>query len=385
MEEGKEVETQNVEEEEQVEDLESSLTAVIAKSGNNIWPEVRRVFETKRFELNLVGAEISKRIEEANGCLDPNLFKLRHINFLEIAKTKLAVLPKEIGNILNLTSLLCHSNNLTSVPAELGKLVNLKNLDLSNNKLTEVPQELENLSELMSINFSGNQLTALFPLEKLSKLAVLDVSRNKFKKLPDDLGNSSLENLSNVNASFNELTELNENLVELTAVKTLNVENNQITHVPAVLCQCVKLKDLLMKENKLKDNRLKKLVEQDKGKAIIEYLERIYVEECKSKPRNSASKASGGAKKKNQPDASQVEYDLLKVYHSQNESLPSREIVISENVVDLRPHVICAIIRQVNLEGPNFKKFLAIQVILGFKVNKSLQISINELFLAYLD
>jgi hypothetical protein len=367
-----EVETQEVEvkvkkpevaEKPEVEDLDAALKTVIAKSGGAIWPEVRRVFETKRFELNLVGAEISKRIEDANGCLDPNLFKLRHINFLEIAKTKLSVLPEQIGNIVNLTSLLCHTNSLTSVPVELGKLVNLKNLDLSNNKLAEVPRELENLTELMSINFSGNQLQALFPLEKLTKLAVLDVSRNKFKKLPDDLGNSSLENLSNVNASFNELAELNENLVELAALKTFNVENNQITHVPAVLCQCVKLKDLLMKENKLKDNRLKKLVEQDKGKAIIEYLERIYFEECKSKPKKAVG--GGSAKKKSQAEAAAlVEYDLLKVYHSQNETYPSREIVIGENVVELRPHIVCAIIRQVNLEGPNFKKFLAIQVCL---------------------
>ena len=329
-----------------------------------IWPEVKRVFETKRYELTLIGPEISKRIEDANGNLDPNIFKLRHINFLEIAKTKLTVLPKEVSNIKNLTSLLCHTNNLTSVPVELGMLVNLKNLDLSNNKLTQVPEELKELAELTSINLSGNLLQALFPLEKLSKLAVLDVSRNKFKKLPDDLGSSNLENLSNVNASFNVINELNENLVELAALKTFNLETNQIFHVPAVLCECTKLKDLLLKDNKLKDNRLKKLVEQDKGKAIIEYLERIYAEECKSKPKtaNSAAnkKKAGG---KNQLDSFQVEYDLIKVLHSQNEAFPSREIVISDTVEKLRPHIVCAILRQVNLETPgNFKKFLNIQV-----------------------
>jgi Leucine-rich repeat (LRR) protein len=346
----------------EVDDIELTLSPTVINSAT-IWPEVKRVFETRRFELTLVGAEISKRIEDANGSLDPNIFRLRHINFLEVAKTKLSVLHSDIGNIRNLTSLLCHSNALTSVPAELGKLVNMKNLDLSNNKLTELPSELENLVELMSVNLGGNQLQALFPLEKLSKLAVLDLNRNKFKRLPDDLGSSSLENLSNVNASFNELTELSENLVELAALKTLNVENNQITHVPAVICQCVKLKDLLMKENKLKDNRLKKLVEQDKGKAIIEYLERVYAEELKTKPKSAVNKSSGGgAKKKNQADSLLVEYDLIKIHHCQSEAMASREILINDNVVELRPHIVCAIVRQLNLDGPNFKKFLAIQV-----------------------
>jgi Leucine-rich repeat (LRR) protein len=60
------------------------------------------------------------------------------------------------------------------------------------------------------------------------------------------------------------LVELSENLVELPSLKYFNLENNTLTQIPSNLSQCVKLKDLLMKENKLKDNRLKKLVEQDK-------------------------------------------------------------------------------------------------------------------------
>ena len=101
-------------------------------------------------------------------------------------------------------------------------------------------------------------------MEGLCKLAVLDVSRNNFSQLPEDLGNNQLENLSQINASFNKLVELSEKLVELPSLKLLNLENNLLTQIPNNLSQAVKLKDLLLKENKLKDNRLKKLVDQDK-------------------------------------------------------------------------------------------------------------------------
>lgn len=334
------------------------------------WPEIKKAHETKRYELKLVGAEISQRIEDNNNSLDDSLFKLKNLNFLEIAKTKLSSLPKEISLLENLTSLICYSNELTSVPGELGKLTHLKNLDLSNNKLGKLPEQLKDLRELMTLNLSGNQLVELFPLAKLSKLATLDISRNKFVKLPDDVCSPELENLSQIDVSFNVLTELPEDFAELGSLKTLIVVGNQLLKVPASLCKCLKLKELNLKENKLKDNRLKKLVEQaDKIKPLIDYLERIYLEECKTKP---AAKKQPAAKKKKSSEsgvAEVVEYDLIKVMHfnnAQNPSLSGVEVVYQESVVAVRPHILCSIIRGLDLEAAgNFKKFLSIQVSLG--------------------
>ena len=81
--------------------------------------------------------------------------------------------------------------------------------------------------------------------------------------MPEDLGDASLENLSTVDASYNQLEEIPD-LTQLPSLKLLNVENNVLTVIPNNLYQCAKLKELLMKTNKIKDNRLKKLVEQDK-------------------------------------------------------------------------------------------------------------------------
>lgn len=331
---------------------------------NDAWPEIKRVMETKRYELILVGPEISKRIEDNNGCLDPCLFALKNLNLLEIAKTKLTTLPMEMKSLHNLTSLLCHTNELTQIPVEIGLLEQLKYLDLSNNKITKLPDELKNLKELFTLNLSGNQLESLFPFDDLKKLSMLDISRNKFQHLPADIGNPNLENLQTIDASYNELVELADNLAELPSLKTFNINNNKITAIPSVYGKCNKLKELNMKENKLKDNRLKKLVEQDKMKAIFEYLEKAHDEENKNKPKSTSSGKSQSAKNGNKNNV-EPDYDLIKVLHFNDKDLNSIELILDETVSGLRPFIICAILRNVDLETPgNYKKFLNIQVII---------------------
>jgi Leucine-rich repeat (LRR) protein len=280
-----------------------------------------------------------------------------------LAKTKLTKLPAELGSIINLTSLLCHSNQLTHIPDEIGNLVNLKNLDFSNNNLEILPSSMSNLVELTTCNLSGNKLTKLFPLEKLTKLAILELSRNKFTTLPDDIYSPSLEKLAQINASFNEIESLSENISDLPSIKVLNLQNNNLTELPCTLYNCAKLKDLLVKENKIKDNRLKKLIEQNKVKGVNDYLCRIYntkyVENAQNKKELEKKKAALAA-----AASPPAEYNLIKVAHFNQENLPSREVLYNESVKDLRPFILCSIIRGLDLsENGNFKKFLTIQVI----------------------
>ena len=333
------------------------------------WPEIRKTFDTKRYELKLVGAEISKRLEDNNVNLDKNLFKLKHLNFLEISKTSLNSIPNEIGTLVGLNSVLLYSNAIETVSNELGKLTSITHLDLSNNSIKCLPNDLKKLVELKTLNLSGNLLQELFPIASLSKVAVINISRNKFVKLPEDLGSSTLENLSHIDASFNEINELQENFIDLPVLKTFNLEHNQIKVVPSVLHKCAKLKEFLLKDNKLQDNRLKKLIEQDKLKAIFDYLERIYVEECKKAPKKTvASKPA-----KNAPPPV-TEFDSIKVLHfnNANDKLKSKEVCFLDSVSSERPFIICCIIRNLNLEKEgSLKTFLSIQVrVLKNTINK---------------
>lgn len=120
----------------------------------------------------------------------------------------------------------------------------------------------------------------------------------------------------------------------------------------------------MIKENKLKDNRLKKLVDQDKTKAIFEYLEKAYVEQCKNKPKSAAGKSGGNSKsKKGQEQPIQFEYDLIKVFHYNDQTMTSVELTLDESIAKMRPYIICAIFRGIDLESEgNYKKFLNIQV-----------------------
>jgi len=53
----------------------------------------------------------------------------------------------------------------------------------------------------------------------------------------------------------------------LSSLKFLNIESNQFNKIPSELSQCPKLKELRFKSNPLKDNRLKKLMEQEKNES----------------------------------------------------------------------------------------------------------------------
>jgi Leucine-rich repeat (LRR) protein len=115
--------------------------------------------------------------------------------------------PKEIGNLVNLTTLDLNNNQLTELPKEIGNLVNLTSLDLSGNQLTELPKEIGNLVNLTTLYLGVNQLTEL-PKEitNLVNLTMLSLNDNQLTELPKEIGN--LVNLIELDLRGNQLTEL---------------------------------------------------------------------------------------------------------------------------------------------------------------------------------
>src|SRR5207248_10938353 len=68
---------------------------------------------------------------------------------------KLTTIPKEIGNLINLTHFCLSNNKLTTIPKEIGNLINLRNLDLSNNELTTIPKATGGLTNLNELGLSN--------------------------------------------------------------------------------------------------------------------------------------------------------------------------------------------------------------------------------------
>lgn len=141
--------------------------------------EVRKAAEEKRRELVLSGQATSKFIEE-NG-LDDEIFQLTCLNYLSISKTCLKQLSPKFGNLVNLTNLVLHNNQLTALPEEIQALTKLKFFDVSNNQIEEMPLSISNLSELESLNVSVNKLGSFPPVNAMKSLHILMLLTTVYK------------------------------------------------------------------------------------------------------------------------------------------------------------------------------------------------------------
>jgi len=139
------------------------------------------------------------------------LIKLTGLQLIGSWDNQLTELPKEIGNLVNLTWLIINYKQLTELPKEIGNLVNLTELILWDNQLTELPKEVGSLVNLTELTIDGNQLT----------------------KLPKEIGN--LVNLTELSLWKNQLTELPKEITNLVNLTKLYLGGNQLTELPKEL------------------------------------------------------------------------------------------------------------------------------------------------------
>jgi Leucine-rich repeat (LRR) protein len=81
-----------------------------------------------------------------------------------------------------------------------------------------------------------------------------------------------LVHLAEVSAPRNKLAGIPAEVSHLPALKKLDLSANVIVSVPGELATSAKLKELVLIDNPLKDNRLKKLVAQKGTKAVLDYI-----------------------------------------------------------------------------------------------------------------
>ncbi|ONI00208.1 hypothetical protein PRUPE_6G075000 [Prunus persica] len=164
-------------------------------------------------------------------------------------------IPTELGNLVNLESLLMWGNSLTgNIPTEIQKMSSLVELDISMNALSgSIPASFGNLTKLSSLFLQGNNLEGVIPssLGNCKRLILLDLSNNKLSgAIPQQvIGLPSLSLL--LNLSTNNFTgSLPMEVGKLKSLGELDVSNNMLSgELPGSLGSCESLEVLHLQDN----------------------------------------------------------------------------------------------------------------------------------------
>ncbi|KAM9217803.1 leucine-rich repeat-containing protein 47 [Leptosomus discolor] len=363
------------------------------------WPELEAAARERRRELALAGAAVAERVEAGGGRLPAALLALPLLQSLELSG---CAALRELGPGLAaalpaLHTLVLRGNALG--PAGLGDglggpLPALRLLDLSGNGLEALPAALGGAAgsepagapggapafpQLRSLNLSGNRLRELGPglAHAAPQLQALLLSGNRLRALPGGLlppaGTAAAPGgpfplLSRLEAADNEVAELGSDIAVLPALKSLDVANNQLRELPAALADCPRLKEANFRGNQLKDKRLEKMVNGCQTKAILDYLRaggrgkgkaESAREEARKKKREKQQKKDGGDREQDElEEASKL---LVKVLHVSDNPAPL-EVKASPSVKEVRPFIVCCVLKGVNLKPGNaLKRFLSAQ------------------------
>jgi Leucine-rich repeat (LRR) protein len=160
-----------------------------------------------------------------------------------------AVSAASFGNrsLPMLTLLDLHENAIAHFDAAvLPLLPALATLSLSDNRvLTAFP--FANHSSLAQLSLDGNRLASIDGVEWFAQLTALSVDSNALTRLPTRLP----VNLTELHATNNKLSALDDAICACGALKVLDVANNDVAALPACLASLVDIYGLLLARNSL--------------------------------------------------------------------------------------------------------------------------------------
>ncbi|KIV93785.1 hypothetical protein PV10_04973 [Exophiala mesophila] len=157
-----------------------------------------------------------------------------------------------LGQIPNLKQLSIAENMLSgSFEVAENMFPTLHTIDVQGNKIVAIKAEsLANLRSLKSLNCARNMIKTL-PWEVLATLPVttLNASKNRLSGTLFQM-NLKLENLRNLDVSYNALEEVSKSGLELPNMQYLNLSGNRFGRLPC-LGKCSQLLTLLASENQI--------------------------------------------------------------------------------------------------------------------------------------
>ncbi|EEP77775.1 predicted protein [Uncinocarpus reesii 1704] len=146
----------------------------------------------------------------------------------------------------------------------------LELLDLHGNILTSLPIGLRRLQRLHSLNLAKNRLNmdAIEVITQIPSLTELKLGNNDLEgMLTPQLG--SLQKLETLDLRGNTLTGLPDNLSDLTALRILNVAENQLTSLPFSAMSKLPLVEISAQKNRLQGNLIPASIRRIEGLQIL--------------------------------------------------------------------------------------------------------------------
>ncbi|KAE8576805.1 hypothetical protein XENTR_v10004323 [Xenopus tropicalis] len=165
--------------------------------------------------------------------------ELSELTYLYMDHNKIIDLPKGLFSpLFNLFILQLGNNKVRDLKAAtFTGAKDLRWLYLSDNEITNMqPGSLDEVENLAIFHMDGNQLSS-YPLAAISKLRVVEdlkISRNPIKIIPDFAFQSFgryMESLSMENMGVEKFSD--KAFVGVTTLKTLNIEGNKLSQLPA--------------------------------------------------------------------------------------------------------------------------------------------------------
>uniref|UniRef100_A0AAQ4QXE9 FLII actin remodeling protein n=1 Tax=Gasterosteus aculeatus aculeatus TaxID=481459 RepID=A0AAQ4QXE9_GASAC len=154
------------------------------------------------------------------------------LRWLKLNRTGLCYLPEELASLQKLEHLSVSHNSLTTLHGELSSLPNLRAVVARANNLKNsgVPDDIFQLDDLSVLDLSYNQLTEIpRDLENSRNMLVLNLSHNNIDSIPNQLF-INLTDLLYLDLSDNKLDSLPPQMRRLVHLQTLTLNNNPLMH-----------------------------------------------------------------------------------------------------------------------------------------------------------
>lgn len=164
--------------------------------------------------------EVYKRLESvpSSPATSPLLPATQRSSLLNLNRKSITELPA-LSPYLNIKILVISNNQLTHLPSSIHLLMELETINAGYNKLTNegIPEEFFDLFLVRHLNLEHNEIRDLQPFTKLYSLEKLNVSYNKITEIPDDI--IQLQSLCCFWAQKNLLKAVSRNLSLLPSLK----------------------------------------------------------------------------------------------------------------------------------------------------------------------